>query len=382
MDAFFVEVERLRRPELRGVPVAVGATGGRGVVASASYEARRHGVRSAMPMAEALRRIPDLRVVAPDHREYRRVSERLFHLLRGFTPSVEAVSVDEAYLDVSGLKLHYPSARSIGREIRAGIRDELGLPASVGIGSNKLIAKLASEAAKPDGLALVTLAEQDRFLHPLRVGALPGVGSATEAALKRLGVNTVGELSGLPPSLLERTLGGAVAAHLLSMAAGIDKREVVPATEARSISAEETFEKDVRSRPEVAARLAVQVDRLASRVRRSGLAGRTVTVKLRSADFTTQSRSVTLDQPTNSTAVIEEAARSLLDRLEIGAGGARLVGVGLSQLTDASAPRQLSLGEDDRNRRLDAVIDDIRERFQNRGVIDTGRGIGGQDSHS
>ena len=382
MDAFFVEVERLRNPALRNVPVAVGATGGRGVVASASYEARRHGVHSAMPMAEARRRVPALRVVAPDHREYRRVSERLFDLLRGFTPAVEGVSVDEAYLDVSGLKLHFPSAGAIGTEIRARLRADLGLPASVGIGSNKLIAKLASESAKPDGIKLIPLSDQRHFLDPLPVTALPGVGNATSAALERLGVATVGDLAGMPASLLERTLGHAVAEHLADMAKGVDRRVVVPETEARSISSEETFETDIHNRSEIEARLSVQVDRLASRVRRSGLVGRTVTVKLRLADFTTLSRSLTIERPTSSTATIEKAAQGLLARIDIGSAGARLVGVGMSELSDASEPRQLTLGEDERSKRLEKTIDEIRDRFDSRDVIETGRGIGPEESCS
>ncbi len=376
MDAFFVEVERLRRPDLRGVPVAVGATTGRGVVASASYEARGRGVHSAMPVSHARRLVPGLIVVAPDHGEYRRLSELVFEILRSVTPAVEGVSIDEAYLDVSGLRLHVSSPEEVGLEIRSRVRGELGLPASVGIGSNKLIAKLASESAKPDGLKLVKLEGQADFLEPLPVGALPGVGSATGASLRRLGVETVADLRSVPLRSLESALGGALAAHLSNMAMGIDVRNVTPESEARSISTEETFSRDVSNRAELAARLSVQSGRVAARARRAGVSGRTVTLKLRLADFTTVSRSLTLRQAGNSTAEIDRAAQSLLARLDWGQDGVRLIGVGLSHLVDAGQPRQLSFGEDGRTSRLDEVLDEIRERFKDGPGIDTGRNLG------
>jgi DNA polymerase-4 len=222
MDAFFVEVERLRRPELRGIPVAVGGDGPRGVVASASYEARRFGVRSAMPTGAARRACPQLVVVPADHRRYQEASEQVFAIFHRFTPLVEGVSLDEAFLDVSGLRLHYPHPVEVGEELRAVIRRELRLPASVGVAANKLLAKLASEEAKPDGLFHVPAARQLEFLHRLPVRRLWGVGEATQAALERLGVETVGDLAEVPLPALTRAVGEAVGRHLSELAQEID----------------------------------------------------------------------------------------------------------------------------------------------------------------
>jgi nucleotidyltransferase/DNA polymerase involved in DNA repair len=363
MDAFFVEVERLRRPELRGRPVVVGGAGERSVVAAASYESRRFGIRSAMPMTRARRLCPDLVIVPPDHREYGRLSERVFEVFRSFTPLVEGISVDEAFLDVAGLRLHRPDPVAIGHEIRSVLRSQVGLPASVGVAATKFVAKLASEAAKPDGLRHVLLAEQSAFLAALPVRALWGVGEATFAALAGLGVETVGELSRVPRRRLQAVLGPSLADHLVELADGRDPRPVTPDHEIKSISAEETFERDLATVEERTEALRVLADRVGHRVRRAGLAGRTVNVKVRLADFTTLTRSETLAGPTSADVEIFRIACRLVDRVDRLDRGVRLLGIGLSSLEGRDAPRQLSVEADPRWRELDETVDAVRDRF-------------------
>ena len=235
MDAFFVEVERLGAPRLRGRPVIVGGLGARGVVASASYEARRFGVRSAMPMAEARRRCPHGEFVAPHHVRYGEMSARVFDVLGSFTPYVEPLSVDEAFLDVGGLRRHYPSPEAVAIAVRRQIRTELDLPASVGIARSKFIAKMASEDAKPDGWLKIAAGEELDYLHPLPVRRLWGVGEATHASLEGLGVVTIGDLAALQAKTLEGRVGAAMAAHLGALAHGIDDLPVMVEREAKSV---------------------------------------------------------------------------------------------------------------------------------------------------
>ncbi len=363
MDAFFVEVERLRRPELRGRSVVVGGAGERSVVAAASYESRRFGVRSAMPMTRARRLCPDLVIVPPDHREYGRMSEMVFEVFRSFTPLVEGLSVDEAFLDVSGLRLHFPDPVTIGHEIRSALRSHVGLPASVGVAATKFVAKLASEAAKPDGLRHVPLTAQEAFLSGLELRALWGVGEATFASLAGLGVETVGELAGVPRRRLQAVLGPSLADHLLALASGHDPRPVTPDHETKSISAEETFERDLATEEERTEALRVLADRVGHRLRRAGLAGRTVNVKVRLADFTTLSRSETLSGPTDADVEIFRIACRLVERVDRLDRGVRLLGIGLSSLEERDAPRQLSVDADPRWREIDETVDAVRDRF-------------------
>jgi nucleotidyltransferase/DNA polymerase involved in DNA repair len=363
MDAFFVEVERLRRPELRGVPVVVGGDGPRSVVAAASYEARRFGVRSAMPMVEARRRCRDLTIVPVDHGEYGRVSTQVFEILRGFTPLVEGLSIDEAFLDVSGLRLHHGSPAEVGDLIRSEIRAELGLPASVGVATCKFVAKLASQDAKPDGLLVVPAAGQQAYLDALPVSRMWGVGAATAASLARLGVVTVADLSACGDRVLARELGASMAGHLLRLARGDDPRPVVPDSETKSISAEETFAVDLHTVDEVMAILRRQADRVGGRLRRAGLAGRTVTVKIRYGDFTTMTRSETLPAPTDGGIRIFEVAKTLVHAALEEGRGVRLLGVGVSSLVAGGEPVQLTVDDDTRHHRIDVAMDALRERF-------------------
>jgi DNA polymerase IV len=369
MDAFFVEVERLERPDLAGRPVVVGGPGPRGVVASAGYEARRLGIHSAMPMSSALRRCPDLVVIPPRHDVYRAVSIRIFEVFRSFTPLVEGLSLDEAFLDVSGLQRHHPSSVEVARRVKASIRDETGLAASVGVASTKFVAKLASESAKPDGLVLVRREEVASFLHPLPVSALWGVGEATRAGLARLGVETVGDLAALPEPALARAVGPTLARHLQELAAGIDPRPVVPDAEARSVSIEETFDVDVDSDDRLRIVLRGQADRVAVRLRSAGITGATVVLKVRYPDFTTVTRSSTPGRRIASGMDVYRAAVALLERLDRQGRAIRLLGIGVSGLEPADRPRQLALDGRDRWHDLERSVDEVRARYGGATVI-------------
>jgi DNA polymerase-4 len=367
MDAFFVEVERLEKPMLRGRPVAVGGGGKRGVIASASYEARKLGVHSAQPTAIALRMCPELVVVPADHNRYGAVSEKVFDIFKSFTPFVEGLSLDEAFLDVLGLRFHYESAAAVGQEIRARIKTELGLPASVGVAANKFMAKLASEAAKPDGLLHIPRSEQLTFLHALPVSSLWGVGPATLAGLQRLGVETVGDLADLPEAAVTSALGPSNGRHLLALANGIDDRLVEPDLETKSVSVEETYEVDLEGRPVVETALLAHAQRLSGRLRRSGLAARTITVKVRYGDFKTITRSLTGDSALDDPRDLYRVALGLLAQVDLGQP-VRLLGLGGSTLQDGNQPRQLTLESADERDRLADAVSGVRDRFGDHAV--------------
>ena len=362
MDSFFVEVERLEDPSLRGKPVAVGGSGPRGVVASASYEAREHGVRSAQPTATALRLCPELIVVPAAHGRYGDMSVRVFSIFRAFTPLVEGLSLDEAFLDVRGLRLHFGTPVDVAREIRAVLRGELGLPASVGIAAVKFVAKLASEAAKPNGVRHIPHDSQTAFLHALPVSAMWGVGPATQAALTRLGVETVGDIAVLPESSLVKAVGPSVGRHLHDLANGIDLREVVPDSRVKSISVEETYDRDLESGDVVETALLSLAQRLSSRLRRAGLRGRTISLKLRYKDFITISRSHTEPTGVDGARAIYAIATALVkerDRPD----PVRLLGLGASSLEAAEAPAQLGLDSDVDWDKVEDAVAEIRHKF-------------------
>jgi DNA polymerase-4 len=362
MDAFFVEVERRRRSELRRVAVVVAGLGGRGVVFSASYEARRRGVTSGMPTAHARRLCPQGRFLAPDHHAYEEASRRVLAVLESFTPVIEQISVDEAFLEIGGLRLTYPSPTAVGEAIRAAVRAQTGLPSSVGLATGKLLAKLASRVAKPDGLCLVPAGSEQAFLHPLPVRALWGVGEATYARLEQLGVRTVGELAALPRATLQRRVGEAMGAHLSDLAQARDDRPVVAGGPAKSISVEETYSADISGTPSLEAELLRLADRLASRLRRSGVAARTIALKVRFADFATVSRSRTYPAPLDTAHDLYRAALALLERTAVGERPVRLLGLGAEGLSEAGSPRQLGL-EPRPWGRLEAAVDRVRDRF-------------------
>lgn len=363
MDAFFVAVERLRDTSLAGRPVVVGGTGPRSVVAAASYESRRFGIRSAMPMSRARSLCADLVIVPPDHAEYQRVSEQVFGVFRSFTPLVEGLSIDEAFLDIGGLRHHHPDPVTVGNEIRRAVSDRIGITASVGIASTKFLAKLASEAAKPDGLRHVPVAEQQAFLDALPIGALWGVGQATRAALEAIGVETVGDLRSVPARTLERAVGGSVAAHLGELSRGRDPRPVEPDRAVKSVSVEETYDFDISDPERMRRELRKLADRLGPRLRRAGLAGRTLTLKVRTADFATVTRSTTRPQPTNVDHDLYETAWELLASADRGGKPVRLLGIGVSQLVAVDGALQLDTTTDPRWSELDDAVDAIRRRF-------------------
>lgn len=362
MDAFFVEVERLDDPSLVGVPVIVGGGGERGVVAAASYEARRHGVHSAMPMAGARRLCPQARIIPPEHGKYRAKSRQVFSILEFFTPQVETVSVDEAFLDISGLRWHYPSAAAVASAIRSRIVSEAQLPASVGAATSKFIAKLASEAAKPDGQLVVPAGQELDFLHPLPVRALWGVGEATFAALEGLGVKTVGELAETSQEAVMRRLGESVGSHLWELAWARDPRPVETGGDPKSISVEQTYEHDLVSDEDIDEALFAHSERVGRRLRKAGFAARTISIKVRFADFSTVTRSHTFDAPVDLTPDVYQAARSLLARLGRSGRPVRLLGVAGTGLVPAIHPRQMPF-DAETARSLAEASDRIRARF-------------------
>ena len=366
MDAFYASVEILDDPSLAGRPVIVGGSAeGRGVVSAASYEARKFGVHSAMPAAQAVKRCPDGVFVRPRMARYVEISERIFAVFRDFTPLVEPLSVDEAFLDVTGCRRLFGGAEDIGWAIKRRIRDEIGLVASVGVAPNKFLAKLASDLEKPDGFVVFHADDARERLAVLPVGRLWGVGKVTERELNRHGIRTMADLLRAPrEALLERF--GDQAARLLELAVGYDERPVVPMHEARSVGNEVTFAEDVADADALCRTVDLLAEKVAWRLRRHHLRGRTVTLKARYPDFTTHTRSLTLSQATQGTTEIRSAARELLRR-RLGRRGRplRLVGVTVSHLA-ADEEAQGTLFEDPavaRDRELDRVMDAVNERF-------------------
>jgi DNA polymerase IV len=368
MDAFFVEVERRRDPSLIGKPVVVGGLGRRGVVASASYEARARGVHSAMPIGQARRLCPHGVFVPPSHSVYGEASAEVFDVFHRFTPLVEGLSVDEAFLDIAGLRLHYGSPMAVAVDLRKTIKDTLGLPASVGISAVKFISKLASEDAKPDGMLLVAAGDELAYLHPMPVRRLWGVGAATHATLEALGIETVGDLAAVAEGALAKRVGPSMAAHLARLAGADDPRGVDPDGRAKSVSVEETYEVDLIDEAEINNALLRLCDRLASRLHRSGYAGQIVTLKIRFADFTTFTRSETVREEMAATTAIWDEARRLLGRVDASERGVRLLGIGVSGLVTASAPRQLALDDRARDTAAD-VVEEVRDRFGEDAVV-------------
>ncbi|HYM91179.1 MAG TPA: DNA polymerase IV [bacterium] len=365
MDAFYASIEARDNPQYRSVPVVVGAApGGRGVVAAASYEARRYGVRSAMPVGEAAARCPHAVFLPVDMAKYRAVSAQLFEVLDTFTPQVEPVSIDEAFLDLTGCPLpaRPDPPLEIGRAIKARIGEALRLPASVGVAPNKFLAKLASELAKPDGLRAIRAGEAVEVLAPLPVTVLWGVGAHTRERLHSLGIRTVGDLQQTPTSMLRASLGFA-AEHLAQLCRGIDDRPVVVSRGAKSVGRETTFDQDTADRGVLDRALGVLAEDVAHTLRAEGLRGRTVTLKLRYSNFHTLTRNLTLPAPTDSGATLFRTAVGLLDRLGTLPRPVRLVGVSVSGLGRADLAQVPLFGDEDQQGRVDQLVDAINERF-------------------
>jgi DNA polymerase IV len=364
MDAFYASVEEQDRPELRGKPLIVGGTGGRGVVAAASYAVRHFGVRSAMPMREALRRCPEAIVVQPRMSRYKEISDQVFAIFREFTPVVEGLSLDEAFLDVTASLQLLGGPEVIGADIRRRILEQTGLTASVGIAANKLLAKIASDLNKPNGMCRIDAGNIREVLDPLPIHKLFGVGQKTLPAVLAAGIQTFGDARTASDEVLWRAFGKHGKA-MRDRAGGLDDRPVEAEREEKSISAEETFDTDLRAPRELKAQLRHLADRTASRLRAQKLQAGCVNVKIRRADFTTYTRQRALEPPTQETAVIAAAAEALLEAWVASQPRAavRLLGVGVSDLQVLVQADLFSGPQPELGSRLDTAVDGIRDRF-------------------
>jgi DNA polymerase IV len=365
MDAFYVSVELIDRPELKGQPVIVGGGGGRSVVLSASYEARRAGVHSAMPMGRARRLCPQAVVIEPEQQRYADVSRGVMEIFRSITPLVEPLSLDEAFLDVSGAVRRLGPATVIAQLIRDRVADEQRINASVGIAATKFVAKLASGQAKPDGLLVVPRDQTIVFLHALPVGALWGVGERTEEALRRLGLVSVADIAHTPVDTIRRALGDAVGTQLHELAWGRDPRAVIPEQVEKSVGAEETFRTDIDDPHVIRRELLRLSERVTARLRSAGMLARTVIIKIRFADFSTVTRSRTLSEHTDVSRTVHATALDLFARLGLDRARLRLVGVRLEGLIAASTGHhQLAWDERPRGwREAEQAVDRASARF-------------------
>jgi len=363
MDAFYASIEQRDDPSLKGRLVVVGGST-RGVVAAASYEARQFGIRSAMPMSEALRRCPELCRIPPRMNHYQAVSKDVFAIFREFTPLVEGLSLDEAFLDVSASRQLFGDEIDIARNVKARIAASTGLTASVGVAPNKLVAKIASDLDKPDGLCVVTHENMRQILDPLPVRVLPGIGPETYARLRPFRIETVADLRLAPDHQLEAVFG-RYARRVRDRASGIDDRPVVAVREDKSISAEETFDTDLADRRDMHRQLLMLAEKTAGRLRGKDLVAGTVQVKIRRADFATFTRQCALRPPGSGTELIYRAATRLLDEwlAEYPDARVRLLGVGGSALTRDAQPDLFAETTTQNRNELDQAVDEIRNRF-------------------
>jgi DNA polymerase-4 len=377
MDAFYAAIEQLDNPTLKGKPVIVGG-GMRGVVSTASYEARVFGVHSAMPMFQARRLCPHGIFLPVRMKVYQDVSARIMAYLNATSPIVEQVSIDEAYLDLTGTERLLGDPVFLAKRIKEWILNETGLTCSIGIAPNKFLAKIASDWKKPDGLTVIDEDQIERFLADLPVGKLPGVGQSALRLLQDLGINRVGQLSGLPERILARKFG-KFGCRLAELSRGVDSSEVVPHSEPKSISSEDTLEEDTEDLTVLKNHIMAQAEAVGKRLRRSGLQARTITLKLKYSDFRLITRSRTIERSTDSTRVIADTASELLER-EKRVLKVRLIGVGVSHFERSVQQLPLferSTHEDQKQTRLDRAIDAVSERF-GRDILKRGRSpIGG-----
>jgi DNA polymerase-4 len=375
MDAFYASVAELDNPQYKGKALVVGA-GVRGVVLSANYEARKFGIRAAMPVGRAKRMAPHAIFIAPEHHRYAEISERVMAIFNSFTPLVEPISLDEAFLDVTGAQKLFGDGREIAAKIRAQVEQAEGITCSVGIAQSKFIAKLASQHCKPNGMLEIKSDRILEFLHPLPVRALWGVGPKTAESLDRLGLHTVADIANTPRSTLVRALGDATGESLYELAWGRDYRNVIPDEPEKSIGNEETFARDIDSPEEILAEFLRMAEKATARLRERGLFAKTVTMKIKFADFTTLSRAKTLPIGIDGTHETYEIVKKLYLALNNEGARIRLVGVSLSNLLD-EAPVQLELGARERGwRDADTAIDKAKARF-GRGSVRPGRLITG-----
>lgn len=362
MDAFFASIEQLDRPELRGLPILVARDGPRSVVTTASYEARPYGVGSAMPLWRAREKCPQARVIPPRFDRYREVSHRVMEVFSTFTPHLEALSLDEAFLDLTDGARSFGSPRNLGLRIKEAVREATGgLTVSVGISTSKFVAKVASDFRKPDGLTVVPGDRVERFLEPLPVRKLWGVGPKAEKKLIGLGLRTIGDVARASPDLLRSALGSS-AESIRLRARGIDPRPVAPRSERKSLSAEQTLDRDVRGEAAIRPHLLRSAETVSYRLRRAGLRARGVRVKLKTASFRTLSRQLSLPAPTDDRDLIARAAGRLLAGFDLDEP-IRLIGVGTFGLSCRESRGQLELFPEEDAHRLDEAIDRVRDRF-------------------
>ena len=366
MDAFYASVEQLDNHDLIGKAVIVGGDPKkRGVVSAASYEARKFGVHSAMPMSQAVRLCPGAIVLPVRMERYAELSQQIHAIFQQFTPQIEPLSLDEAFLDVTGSLRLFGSAEKIGRAIKDQIMEQLGLVASVGIAANKFLAKLASDLDKPDGFVMITEENKQTILDPLPVSKIWGVGKVTEQALKSKGITTIKQLREAPPEIL-RSVFGEQTPHVLRLAQGVDNRQVESSREAKSISSEETFATDIADKDILLDVLLHQAEDVAQRLRLNDLEAKTITLKLRYGDFRTITRSSTFDQPTNVTKTLWQEAQDVFRQwYKKSAGPLRLLGFGVSGLQKAGTGQRhlFEEPEQERQKRLDEALDKIRGKF-------------------
>lgn len=366
MDAFYASVEVRDNPALCGKAILVGASPReRGVVAACSYEARKYGVHSAMPMSRAVQLCPHAIVLPVRMGRYVEVSKQIHAIFHHYTPDVEPISIDEAFLDVSGCIHLFGSPEEIGRKIKTEIRQQTGLTASVGIAPNKFLAKLASDLQKPDGLVIITEDKKQQILDPLPVSKIWGIGRVTTKELERWGIKTIEQLRTAPRYKLSRVFGNQIE-EVFRLAQGIDERNVEPFAEAKSVSAEETFADDIRDKESLRGILLTQVEEVSQRLRTEHLQGRTITLKFRYGDFRTITRSRTLEGPTNVTQILLQEAEKVFSQWHKKSGGAlRLLGFGISGLFAEGAGQKLLFSdpEEEKQKKIDSAFDKIREKY-------------------
>lgn len=363
MDAFFASVEELDDPSLRGKPLIVAGGMKRGVVAAASYAVRKFGVRSAMPTAEAVRRCPDVLIRPPRRSRYEEVSGRVFAIFRAFTPLVEGLSIDEAFLDVTGSAALYGDGPTIAAAIRLRVKDELGLTISAGVASSKFVAKIASDVNKPDGLTVVPHGDEGKFLSPLPIERMWGIGPKTAPQMHARGIRTFADLIRQDETTLRQLLG-ADGSRMRALAQGLDDRVVEPWRAPKSIGAEETYDEDLQSVDAIRLTLLAHSQRIASRMMAEGYRGRTVTVKLKFHDFSVQSRAITLPDAVADTTSIYEAAQQLVLRFHLARPRVRLTGVSLGGLEPSDAPQSLFVDPKLKKRQqLEAAVQAVTQRY-------------------
>jgi DNA polymerase-4 len=372
MDAFYAAVEVLDNPSFKGKPVIVGGSEKRGVVSSASYEARKYGVHSAQPMATATRLCPKGVLLPVRMSRYKEVSERVFEIFCRFTPLVEPLSIDEAFLDVTGSVKLFGPPEGIAKMIKEGVAEEIGITVSAGVAPSKFLAKIASDLGKPDGLVIVRESEVKAFLEPLPIEKLWGVGKVTREALGLLGVRTVGDLSRLPVDVLEKNFGKhGIHLHLLSQ--GVDDRDIEVSREVKSIGHEETFSDDLLDIGAVRKELLSLATRVSRRLRGEGFVGKTVTLKVKYNDFAQITRSETFQEPTEDGSEIFRRCCGLLEKTEVGKRPARLLGISVSHLCAQEAEDQLSLFQKEstapRKKKLHLALDEISEKYGEDGIV-------------